>query len=88
MVMATILSVILMIALIFSISVVIKKRRKAGVTGIKSALTPICLYLMAIISLLAYWFNFLGIISWSINIILLILGAYFTKYISVSESKS
>lgn len=88
MVMATILSVILIIALIFSISVVIKKRRKAGVTGIKSALTFICLYLMAIISLLAYWFNFLGIISWSINIILLILGAYFTKYISVSESKS
>ena len=88
MVMATILSVILIIALIFSISVVITKRRKAGVTGIKSALTPICIYLMVIISLLAYWINFLGIISWSINIILLILGAYFTKYISVSESKS
>ena len=86
--MATILSVILIIALIFSISVVITKRRKAGVTGIKSALTPICLYLIAIINLLAYWFNFLGIISWSINIILLILAAYFTKYISVSESKS
>src|SRR5699024_12726127 len=88
MVMATILSVILIIALIFSISVVIKKRRKAGVKGIKSALTPICLYLMAIMCLLAYWFNFLDIISWWINIILLILGDYFIKYISVSESKS
>jgi len=84
MLMPTILSVLLIIALIFSISVVITKRRKAGVRGIKTALTSICLYLMAITNLLAYWFNFLGIISWSITIILLILGAYFTKYLSVS----
>ena len=87
MLMPTILSVILIIALIFSISVVITKRRKAGVKGIKTALTSICFYLMAITNLLAYWFNFLGIISWSMTIILLILGAYFTKCLPVSESK-
>jgi hypothetical protein len=44
-----------------------------------------CLYAMAVINLFAYWFNFLGVISWSITIILLLLGAYFTKYIPVSE---
>lgn len=82
-----ILTIILIIVLIFSISVVITKRRKAGITGIKTALTSICLYLMAIINLLAYWLNFLGVVSWSITIILLILGAYFTKYIPVSEGK-
>jgi len=87
MMMPTILSIILIIALLFSISVVIIKRRKAGVTGITSMLSSICLYLMAITNLLAYWYNFLGMISWSITISLLILGAYFTKYIPVSERK-
>ena len=83
-----ILSIILIVSLIFSISVVIKKRNKAGVTGIKSALSSICLYLLAVTNLLAYWFNFLGLLSWSITIILLILGAYFTKYIPVSEDEN
>jgi hypothetical protein len=80
-----ILTIILIIALIFSISVVIAKRRKAGITGIKTALSSICLYLMAVINLLAYWFDFLGVVSWSITIILLFTGAYFTKYIPVAE---
>ena len=71
-----ILSIILIITLILSIIVVVKKRKKAGTTGIKSALTSICFFLIAIINLLAYWFNF----------ILLILGAYFTKYMRISES--
>jgi len=75
-----ILSIILVIALIFSISVVVRKRKNAGITGIKSVLTSICFYLIAITNLLAYWFDFLGLISWSITVILLILGAYFTKY--------
>ncbi|MDL4842361.1 hypothetical protein [Aquibacillus rhizosphaerae] len=46
----------------------------------KSALSPICLYLIAITNLLAYWFDFMGIVSWSMTIILLMLGAYFTRY--------
>lgn len=86
--MPLILSAILMIAMVFSISIVITKRKKAGVTGLKSALTSICLYLIAITNLLAYWFNFLGLISWSITMVLLILGAYFTKYIPISEVRT
>lgn len=80
-----ILSIILVIALIFSISVVIVKRKKAGTVGIKSALTPICFYLIAITNLLAYWFDFMGFINWSIIVILLILGAFFTKYMPSSK---
>lgn len=80
------LTIILFIALIFSIFVVINKRKKAGVTGLRTALTSICLYLIAVTNLLAYWFDFLGLLSWSITIILLILGAYFTKYTPVSEN--
>lgn len=71
---------VLIIALVFSVAVAVKKRKKAGIIGIKSALTSICFYLIAIINLLAYWFNFLGVINWSITIGLLLLGAYFTKY--------
>ncbi|KAB8135807.1 hypothetical protein F9U64_10640 [Gracilibacillus oryzae] len=83
--MPIILSIILLIALAFSISVVFKKRKKAGITGIKSALTPICLYLIAVTNLLAYWFDFMGLINWTIIVILLILGAYFMKYMPASE---
>ncbi|MFE3573006.1 hypothetical protein [Lysinibacillus sp. NPDC059133] len=78
-----ILSIILIITLIFSISVVIQKRKKAGIIGIKSILTSICLYLIAVTNLLAYWFDFMGLLNWSITVILLILGAYFTKYMPV-----
>ncbi|MFD2046060.1 hypothetical protein ACFSTA_12280 [Ornithinibacillus salinisoli] len=80
-----ILSIILIIALVFSIIVVVQKRKKAGIKGIKSALTTIFLYLIAITNLLAYWFNFLGLLNWSISVILLILGAYFTKYMPIPE---
>lgn len=75
-----ILSVALLIALIVSISVVVYQRKKAGVTGIASALTPICFYLIAVTNLLAYWLDFLGLISWTISVVLLILAAYFTKF--------
>ncbi|AVR00960.1 hypothetical protein OBCHQ24_18805 [Oceanobacillus iheyensis] len=75
-----ILTVILIIALIFSVYVMIQKRKKAGVTGIKNAIPSICLYLIAITHLLAYWFHFAGILSWSMTIVLLMIGAYFTKY--------
>lgn len=80
-----ILSVILVIVLILSIIIVIKKRNKYGIKGIKSLLSSICLYVIAIINLFAYWFNFLGLLSWSLTIILLLLGAYFTKYIPAPQ---
>jgi len=78
-----IFSIILLLALSFSILVLITKRKRSGITGIKSALTSICFYLVAIINLLAYWFDFMGLLSWSITVILLILGAYFTKHIPI-----
>jgi len=80
-----ILSIILIITLILSSIIVVKKRKKAGLTGVKSVLTSICFFLIAIISLFAYWFNFMGLLVWFINICLLILGAYFTKYMKIEE---
>ncbi|WEG14446.1 hypothetical protein PU629_08855 [Pullulanibacillus sp. KACC 23026] len=75
-----IVTVILLVATVLSITALIKKRKKAGATGITTALTPICMYLIALTNLLAYWLDFIGVLSWAITIILLISGAYFTKY--------
>jgi len=80
-----ILSTIVIIGLIFSISFIVQKRKKADITGIKSALTSICFFLIAVTNLLAYWFDFMGIIHFLITVMLLILAAYFTKYLRISE---
>src|SRR5699024_434206 len=83
-----ILSVILIISLVSSVLVVIKKRKKDGITGIRSALTSICFLLIGVTALFAYWFDFMGLLSWFILFILLILGAYFTIYMPVSDDES
>ncbi|UFU00119.1 hypothetical protein KO561_03910 [Radiobacillus kanasensis] len=80
-----ILSAVLVLTMIISIFTVIRKRKKLGITGFKTALTSICFYLVAVVNLLAYWLDFMGIISWVITVALLLLGAYFTKYMSVTE---
>lgn len=83
-----VLYIISIIAFIIVIPVIIKKRKKVGATGIKSALTPICFLLIALINILAYWFNFMGLLTWSISVLLLILAAYFTKFLATPESSN
>lgn len=80
-----IVTIILVLSLVFSISFVIRKRKKAGITGFKSALPPICFYLIAVVNILAYWFNFLGLVNWGMTVILLILGAYFTRFLPITD---
>lgn len=75
---------ILIIALIISIVVLIKKRKKGGISGFKSALSSICFVLIAILNIFAIWFDWLGLICWMITVILLIVGAYFMKYLTVN----
>ena len=75
-----ILTIILLLTLICSATMVVRKRKRTGVTGIKSTLTPICFFLIGLISLLAYWFDFMGLAILVTNFILLVLAAYFTKY--------
>ncbi|WP_137789354.1 hypothetical protein [Bacillus sp. E(2018)] len=83
--MESILSVLVLITLIFSITYVIRQRRNQGITGLRTALTSICFFLIAVVNLIAYWFNFLGIWSWGTSVVLLLLGAYFTKYLGKTE---
>ncbi|MEI5908606.1 hypothetical protein WAK64_16280 [Bacillus spongiae] len=80
-------TILVVITLIFSIVFVVQKRKKAGITGIKSALSAICFLLVTVINLLAYWFDYRELLTWSFTAFLFILGAYFTKYIPVTQSK-
>jgi CHASE2 domain-containing sensor protein len=75
------LTVLLVVALGAAAAYVYKKRKAAGITGIKSVLTSICFFLISVVNLLAYWFDFLGIISWGLTLLLVLAGAYFTKYL-------
>ncbi|MGG1685218.1 hypothetical protein [Pseudalkalibacillus sp. NRS-1564] len=82
------LTIITVIALIVATFIVYRKRKAAGLTGIKSALTPVFLFLIAIVNLLAYWFDFMGMINWVAMMVFLLLGAYFTKYSLKTENKA
>ncbi len=79
------LPIVLILFVAVSMYITYEKRKKAGVKGLKSALTSICFFTLAILNLLAYWFNFGGIFIWFISIVLLLVGAYCTKYIPISK---
>lgn len=77
----TIFTLLMLIAFGFSIKKIITKRKEASIIGWKSLGTSLCFFLIAAINLLAYWFDLIGIISLSLTILLLIIGAYFTRYL-------
>ena len=80
-----ILTALLLIALGFSVNKVIRKRKEASITDLKSLGTSICFFLIAIVNLLAYWFDFIGIISMFLTTLLLITGAYFSRYLQTDN---
>ncbi|MGP6150222.1 hypothetical protein [Priestia flexa] len=86
--MEIIFTTVIIAALIVSSLYVVQKRKKHGLKGIKSALTPICFSLIALLQLAAYWFHFLGVVSVAFTIVLLLAGAYFTKYSIVEKPTS
>lgn len=49
------------------IPVGIRKRKRAGATHIKAALLLLCLLPLVLTIILSYWFNFMGLLSWSIG---------------------
>ncbi|UCZ52207.1 hypothetical protein LGQ02_15335 [Bacillus shivajii] len=85
-------NLILMAALMVSLLYfLIQIRRSAKENGreeaIKRNLSSICFYIMAIILLVAMVFDLLGVVVWGLGLILLILAAYFTKYIPKRDLK-
>ena len=81
------LNILLMIVLSFlAVSMYIAyQKEKAEIKGLKSALTSICFFSLAIFNLFAYWFQFGGMLTVLFSIVLLLVGAYFTKYIPISK---
>lgn len=79
--MEIVLSIVAVIILVISVISVIKQRKKAGITGFKSMLTPISFFLISINCLLAIWFKYMGLAVWLINVVLLLLAAYCTEYL-------
>lgn len=60
-------------------------RRKKGLNDFKSALTPICFLLVPVMNLIVLGMGWPSIISWTAFTILLLLGAYFMKYLPKHE---
>jgi len=79
------LPIVLIIFLVVSMYIAYRKRKKAGIKGLKSALPSICFFSIATLNLFAFWFHLGGILSWLFSIVLLLVGAYFTKYIPISK---
>ncbi|MGE7888425.1 hypothetical protein ACQKN7_13790 [Bacillus cereus] len=77
------LSFVLIFFLVIAMYITYQKRKKSGLKGLKSALTSICFFSLAILNMFAYWFHFGGIITVLFSIVLLLVGAYFTKYIPI-----
>ena len=82
------LKVMLPFVLIFFLllrCILLIKEKKSGIKGLKSAVTSICFFSLAILNMFAYWFHFGGAFTWLFSIVLLLVGAYFTKYIPISK---
>ncbi|MDE7554194.1 hypothetical protein [Bacillus tropicus] len=80
-----ILPFVLIFFLVIAMYMAYQKKKKSGVKGLKSALTSICFFSLAILNMFAYWFHFGGAFTWLFSIVLLLVGAYFTKYIPISK---
>ncbi|UOR10411.1 hypothetical protein [Halobacillus amylolyticus] len=86
------LQTLFIVALIISLFFVIKRAKKykqrTGTYGsLKMYFSSICLYMVGIVCFIAITFDLLGIGSWIVTTALLILAAYFTRYLNEEEKK-
>jgi len=65
----------------------VERKRNSGVIPIKMLLTNICMLFFSINCCLSFALKYTGIISWAVNLVLLLLAAYFTKYLPDSKKK-
>ncbi|WP_076558344.1 hypothetical protein [Salimicrobium flavidum] len=77
------ISVLTLILLLVSVPFLIHRRKRHGITGFKTLLTPICFYSVAVVQLIAIWLDAKGLWMWLVMMSLLVAGAYFTKYMEV-----
>ncbi|MCA0992079.1 hypothetical protein [Pseudalkalibacillus hwajinpoensis] len=80
-----ILTMVFAVVFIIGIYVQVTRRKRAGLTGVKSAIAPICFMMSAALNPLGYWFGFLGLISLLGSMLFLFLGAYYLKEMQGAE---
>ncbi|WP_273852061.1 hypothetical protein [Guptibacillus spartinae] len=83
-----VLTIIFVIVFIIGIYVQVTRRKRAGLTGIRSAISPICFMISAALNPLGYWFGFLGLYSLLGSMLFLFLGAYFLKEMPGPDEKA
>ncbi|MCD5322333.1 MULTISPECIES: hypothetical protein [Pontibacillus] len=82
----TLLWIALIVSIVITIFRAIRRKRKYGkIGGFKSYLSSISLYATALVNLVAAHMDKLGIVSWTLTLIFILLGAYFTKFIPAEE---
>lgn len=75
------------LVMLFSIGMLIYKRKKEDTIGWKTLLTPICFYSIAVLNMLAYVFDFFGLLVIIVTLLLLFLAAYFMKHLPRKEGQ-
>lgn len=83
-----VLTIVFAIVFLIGIHVQVTRRKRAGLTGVKSAISPICFMISAALNPLGYWFGFLGLTSLLGAMLFLFLGAYFLKEMQAKEEVS
>lgn len=78
---------IFFLAMMMSVVFLIMHRRKENITGFKSLLTSFCFYGIAVLNVAAYYFHFLGLATFTMTFILLLLAAYFMKHLPRKEGQ-
>ncbi|KHF38360.1 hypothetical protein [Halalkalibacter okhensis] len=78
--------VITIAVVVFSAAILYHKRTKVkNVHGIKGWVSPVCMVLTPVFMLFAHLFDVVGIISWAVFFVLLLVAAYFTKFMPVPK---
>ncbi|WP_046173633.1 hypothetical protein [Domibacillus indicus] len=86
--MEVIFTIILLAALFAAFPLILHRRRRLGITGWKSWLTPLCFFSMGMVGLFASWFQMIGLYASLVQFALLLTGAYFTRYIPFEKKKN
>ncbi|WLR58898.1 hypothetical protein [Guptibacillus hwajinpoensis] len=81
-----IVTIIFSIVFLIGIYIQVTRRKRVGLTGFKSAISPICFLISAALNPLGYWFGFLGLYSLLGSMLFLLIGAYFLKEMQMPKA--
>ncbi len=81
--------IVSLICILTAFVIIVKKRKKlTNKGGVKSWITPVCFFLIPLLTIMAYTFDFIlfsGFVHWGMNVVLFVIAAYYTKFLPVPE---